>query len=103
MIIIKYHKEKKHNKMEEKLKPRKTSNANEKQLLITNQPILSLFLSSSAKPDFPLLYMQIMMPYSLEQPFGQLGSAALTVSPPGSPPAPWLAGDHDAGAAKSLA
>lgn len=81
MIVIKYHTKNENKKIIEKLKPRKTSNANEKQSLISNQAILSLFPSSSVQPAFPLLYMLIMMPYLMGQPFGQLGSVALTVSP----------------------
>lgn len=59
--------------MKEKLKQRKTSNANEKQSLISKQSLLSLFWSSNVQPAFLLLYMLITMSYIMGQPFASEG------------------------------
>jgi len=53
------------------------------QLLTTRWTVLSPSLSSSRCPwPTPPAYMLSMMPYGMAYPFGQLGSAALAVSPP---------------------
>ena len=63
----------------------------------TKQLIISLY-SVTTVPEhaplsflFPQLYTLSMMPYGMEYPFGQLGSAVPAVSPPSflCPPALW--------------